>query len=100
MVEIPDKRAFPTPLSRSVLGIPDNLVRRLIDDINTNQNNFRLSDEDLVIIFENLKLELHDLNHDGFVNTSFMWTIINGAALAAIVIIGYIKNGTGVMSCC
>jgi hypothetical protein len=45
--------------------LPRNLVQQLIADINNNENNFRLSDEDLKVLHKNLKLELHDLNADG-----------------------------------
>ena len=45
--------------------LPKNLVQQLIADINDNENNFRLSDEDLKVLHKNLKFELHDLNNDG-----------------------------------
>ncbi len=44
--------------------IPKDLIQQLIKDINTNENNFRLSDEDLKVLHEHLKFELHDLNGD------------------------------------
>ena len=44
--------------------IPKDLVQQLVKDINTNENNFRLSDDDLKILHEHLKYELHDLNGD------------------------------------
>lgn len=45
--------------------LSSNLVQRLIADINDNENNFRLSDTDLEVLYKNLKFELHDLNGDG-----------------------------------
>lgn len=45
--------------------LPKDLVQKLIADINDNENNFRLSDEDLKVLHKNLKFELHDLNADG-----------------------------------
>lgn len=45
--------------------LPKNLVQKLISDINDNENNFRLSGEDLKVLHKNLKFELHDLNADG-----------------------------------
>jgi hypothetical protein len=45
--------------------LPKNLVQQLIADINNNENNFRLSEEDLKVLHKNLKFELHDLNADG-----------------------------------
>ena len=50
---------------RSENNLPENLVQKLIADINDNKNNFRLSDEDLDVLHKNLKFELHDLNADG-----------------------------------
>ncbi len=44
--------------------IPKNLVRQLIEDINHNKNNVRLSAGDLQVLHRNLKYELHDLNAD------------------------------------
>ena len=45
--------------------ISDDLIQQLITDINANKNNFRLSEEDLKILNNHLKYELHDLNNDG-----------------------------------
>lgn len=45
--------------------IPDDLIQQLIADINANEKNFRLSEEDLKILNNHLKYELHDLNNDG-----------------------------------
>ncbi len=45
--------------------IPKDLVRQLIENINHNKNNFRLSVDDLRVLHRNLKYELHDLNGDG-----------------------------------
>jgi hypothetical protein len=45
--------------------LSSNLVQRLIADINDNENNFRLSDTNLEVLYKNLKFELHDLNGDG-----------------------------------
>lgn len=45
--------------------IPDDLIQQLITDINTNENNFHLSKEDLEVLNNYLKYELHDLNNDG-----------------------------------
>ncbi len=50
---------------KSETKLPKNLVQKLIADINDNENNFRLSDEDLEVLHKNLKFELHDLNADG-----------------------------------
>lgn len=62
---VPELISSPTPEIRAVPGISKDLVRRLIEDINANKNNFRLSAEDLEVVYENLKRELHDLNNDG-----------------------------------
>ncbi len=45
--------------------IPKDLVRHLIEDINHNKNNVRLSADELQVLHKNLKYELHDLNADG-----------------------------------
>ena len=45
--------------------IPKVLVQQFINDINDNENNFRLSEADLKVLHKNLKFELHDLNGDG-----------------------------------
>lgn len=44
--------------------IPDDLIQKLIADINANENKFRLSKEDLEVLHNHLKSELHDLNDD------------------------------------
>ncbi|MEZ5427737.1 MAG: hypothetical protein R2747_15820 [Pyrinomonadaceae bacterium] len=54
-----------TAQRRSENNLPKSLVQQLILDINDNKNNFCLSDEDLKVLHENLKFELHDLNADG-----------------------------------
>lgn len=45
--------------------LPKKLVQQLIADINTNRNNFHLSDEDLTVLHKHLKSEFYDLNADG-----------------------------------
>jgi hypothetical protein len=44
--------------------IPKGLVQQLIKDINTNENNFRLTKEDIKVLNERLKCKFHDLNGD------------------------------------
>ncbi len=56
---------FSSVLQNPIPDISTDLVRQLIADINTNENNFRLSEADLEILSKNLKYELHDLNDDG-----------------------------------
>jgi hypothetical protein len=56
---------FLPPVARSkTYKIPKGLVRQLIKDINTNENNFRLTREDVKILNERLKCQFHDLNGD------------------------------------
>ena len=45
--------------------LPNNLVQQLIADINSNENNFRLSGEELKVLHKELKFNMHDLNADG-----------------------------------
>lgn len=45
--------------------IPDDLIQKLIADINANENKFRLSKEDLEVLNNHLRYEFHDLNNDG-----------------------------------
>ncbi len=45
--------------------IPNDLIQQIITDINTNENNFHLSKEDLEVLNNHLKHQLHDLNNDG-----------------------------------
>lgn len=61
----PELTASPTPEIRSISGVPEEFVRQFIEDINTNESNFRLSEENLANLYANLKLERHDLNNDG-----------------------------------
>lgn len=55
---------FPVASKNTTDKIPLKLVRQLIKDINTNENKFRLTREDLKVLNEHLKYELHDLNGD------------------------------------
>jgi hypothetical protein len=55
---------FPTASQNVTSQIPEQLVQQLIKDINTNKNNFHLSDGDLTVLRKNLRYELHDLNRD------------------------------------
>src|SRR5207249_3133927 len=45
--------------------IPHTLIQQLIEEINTNDRNFRLSDGDLRVLNDHVKCELIDLNGDG-----------------------------------
>ena len=45
--------------------IPHALIRRLIEEINANDHNFRLTDDGLSVINDHVKCQLIDLNGDG-----------------------------------
>jgi hypothetical protein len=51
----------------SAFKIPEVLVQQLIKDINTNDRDFRLSDQDLEVLHNNLRYKLEDINGDGAV---------------------------------
>lgn len=63
--DVPETSSSTNLEIRSVPGISDDLVRRIINDISINGNNFSLSTSDIEVLYANLKLELHDLNNDG-----------------------------------
>ncbi len=55
---------FPVAGKAMTYKLPKALVRQLIKDINTNENDFRLSKADLKVLSDHLRYELHDLNGD------------------------------------
>lgn len=54
-----------SPAAENTSEIPNDLVQKLIADINADEKKFRLSKEDLEVLHNHLKHELHDLNNDG-----------------------------------